>query len=69
MDSDNLPNWWGYLHQNGTIQTKRWFGDHEDYTGDCEGNPFVERVVKPFHASSKEEADQYIVKSLGLTQK
>ncbi len=24
-------------HQNGTIQVKRWFGDHKDYTTDCEG--------------------------------
>lgn len=23
--------YWGYLHQNGTIQVKRWLGDHKDY--------------------------------------
>lgn len=54
MNSNNM--WWGYLHSNGTIQLKRWFGDHEDYTGDCENNPFVQRVVKPFPADSREDA-------------
>jgi len=48
--------WWGYLHTNGTIQVKRWFGDHEDYIGDCIGNPFVVRVVKPFKATNHLEA-------------
>lgn len=37
--------WWGYLHQNGSIQLKRWFGDHKDYTEDCEGNDFFLKVA------------------------
>jgi hypothetical protein len=48
--------WWGYLHVNGTLQVKRWFGDHKDYTDDCEGNDFVLRVVPPFAAESHIEA-------------
>lgn len=60
----NKIMWWGYLHQNGTIQVKRWFGDHADYTEDCYGNPFVQRVVKPFEASSPEEARLHISKEL-----
>ena len=52
--------WWGYLHQNGTIQVKRWFGDHKDYTEVCEGNEFVQRVVSPFEASSREDAIEII---------
>lgn len=48
--------WWGYLHSNGTMQLKRWFGDHKDYTDDCEGNDFVVRVIKPFEAASQERA-------------
>jgi ATP-dependent Clp protease adapter protein ClpS len=48
--------WWGYLHSNGEIQVKRWFGDHKDYTDDCEGNDFVVEVVRPFAAQSREEA-------------
>jgi len=46
--------WWGYLHSNGTIQTKRWFGNHKDYTDDCEGNDFVLEVVRPFTAESRD---------------
>jgi hypothetical protein len=56
--------WWGYLHSNGTIQVKRWFGDHEDYTGDCAGNPFVQRVVPPFEAETYELAVEKITAEL-----
>jgi hypothetical protein len=52
--------WWGYLHQNRTIQAKRWSGDVRDYTEDCEGNDFVVRVIEPFPADSREEAIKYI---------
>jgi hypothetical protein len=60
----NKNMWWGYLHQNGTIQVKRWFGDHKDYTSDCIGNPFVEQVVKPFEAATQEEAFHIIQKQV-----
>lgn len=56
--------WWGYLHKNGTVQVKRWFGDHKDYTDDCYGNEFVVRVVKPFAAGSREEAINIIEEQL-----
>ena len=62
----NRIMWWGYLHENGTIQAKRWFGDHEDYTGDCIGNPFVLQVVPPFEANSREEAIDIIRKELTM---
>jgi len=58
MSNDMM--WWGYLHSNGTIQVKVWFGDHADYTDDCIGNPFVVRVVKPFHAENREAAIEHI---------
>jgi hypothetical protein len=56
--------WWGYLHQNGTVQLKRWFGDHKDYTEDCEGNDFVQRVVKPFPAPDGDKALQILTGKL-----
>lgn len=56
--------WWGYLHQNGSIQVKRWFGDHKDYTDDCEGNDFVQRVVRPFEAPTRERAIETITRQL-----
>ncbi len=58
--------WWGYLHENGSIQVKRWFGDHKDYTDDCEGNPFVLEVVRPFEAESHDKAHEIIANRLNL---
>jgi len=63
----NSVMFWGYLHSNGTVQVKRWFGDHEDYTGDCVGNPFVQKVVKPFVAESHEDAERIITEQLGVS--
>ena len=60
--------WWGYLHSNNTIQVKRWFGDHKDYTEDCEGNPFVVQVVRPFRADSRDHALEEIRRVLNKTQ-
>ena len=54
MTSSNM--WWAYLHANGTIQLQRWFGDVQDYTTDCEGNDFVQHVVEPFEAETREIA-------------
>ena len=56
--------WWGYLHSNGTIQVKRWFGDKKDYTDDCAGNPFVLSIVLPFEAETREEALKIIEEKL-----
>lgn len=61
--------WWAYLHQNGTIQVKRWFGDHADYTTDCEGNDFVQEVVTPFEAKTREEAIAIASIKLGVKGK
>jgi len=60
----NKIMWWGYLHKNGSIQVKRWFGDHKDYTDDCEGNDFVQRVVYPFEAQTREKALEIITQHL-----
>jgi hypothetical protein len=62
----NKQMWWGYLHQSGKIQVKPWFGDHKDYTEDCEGNEFVLQVVPPFEAASREEAIDIIRKELTM---
>lgn len=56
--------WWGYLHANGTVQLKRWFGDHADYKDDCDGNPFVKKVVCPFGANTREEAEAILKERL-----
>lgn len=58
--------WWGYLHQNGAVIAKRYFGDVKDYTTDCEGNDFIIQIIPPFAASSREEAFK-IVRELTTT--
>lgn len=58
--------WWGYLHVDGSIHAKRWFGDVKDYTEDCEGNEFVECVVRPFPCLSREDATAMIRQRLGV---
>ena len=55
MKSMNLM-WWADLHQNNTIQLKRWFGDTKDYTEDCQDNPFVLKVMPPIEAETREQA-------------
>ena len=64
MTTEQANQWWGYLHSNGTIQCKRWFGDVKDYTEDCEGNDFVVQVVRPFSAINREEAMKYLMERL-----
>jgi hypothetical protein len=56
--------WWGYLHANGTVQVKRWFGDVKDYTEDCDGNDLVVKVVPPFAADTPEEARRIITEQV-----
>ena len=50
--------WWAYLHSNGQVIVKRWFGDVKDYTDDVRDNPFVVRVVYPFEAETREDAER-----------
>jgi len=66
MNNSNNLQWWAYLHQNGSIIVKRWFGDVKDYTDDCEGNDFVLQVVQPFTANTREEAEQIAKDRLGF---
>lgn len=60
------PQWWGYLHANGTPQLKYWTGDVRDYTDDCKDNPFVITVVEPFHADTREQAWRLLYQKLGF---
>ncbi len=54
--------WWGYLHTNGTLQAKRYFGglDIEEATE----SPFVERAIGPFEANDREDAIRILRESL-----
>jgi len=58
--------WWGYLHSNGDLHLKRYFGDPRDYTDDCVGNDFVQRVVPPFEADTYEQAFEILKQRLSI---
>jgi hypothetical protein len=58
--------WWGYLHADGSVHVKRWFGDPKDYTTDCEGNAFVVTVVKPFAAIDRVAAYVEVARQVGV---
>lgn len=52
--------WWGYKHISGTYQAKRYFDKRdleEAYSSD-----FVEQVVQPFYADSRDDALDHIKK-------
>jgi hypothetical protein len=59
--------YWAYLHSNGSIQLKRYFGDKQDYTTDCQNNPFILKVIPPFDASNDDEALSIANKKLEYT--
>jgi len=47
--------WYGYLHINGTLHVKRFFGDYGDII-ECKQSDFVLCSAGPFDANSREEA-------------
>lgn len=55
--------WWGYLHTNGSIQVKRFFG-REDII-EAMDSPFVDMTFGPFEVDGREEAIQKIKDELG----
>ena len=53
--------WWGYLHTSGTIAVKRYhpqFGP--DDLEDAFSSPFCAKVVGPFDAADRDEAERII---------
>jgi hypothetical protein len=59
--------WWGYLHESGSIQLKRYFDNEDIY--EAEDSPFVQEVLGPFEAESRDEAililQEHFKRSLG----
>ena len=52
---DQLQNeWWGYLHTNGTVQVKRFFGPRD--IAEAQESDFVVRTTVPFVAVNREDA-------------
>jgi len=51
---ENTNPWWGYLHSEGTLQVKRYFGPMD--IQEANESPFCQIVVGPFNAKDREEA-------------
>lgn len=46
--------WWGYIHENGSLQVKRYFGP-EDLI-EAQQSPFVRSVHGPWEVNNRDEA-------------
>ncbi len=55
----NEIQWWGYIHTNGQLQIKRYFGPR-DITEALE-SPFVRTAFGPVEANSREEAQKKLM--------
>ena len=49
-----MNQWWGYLHTNGSLQVKVYFGP-EDIM-EAHESPFVDAVAGPWECNGREEA-------------
>jgi hypothetical protein len=47
--------WYAYIHENGTLHVRRFFGDYGDIE-EAEESPFLKEVCGPFEAMTREEA-------------
>ena len=53
----NLQKWWGYLHENGSIQAKRvWEPTIEGDLEEASESSFVLHVFEPFNAKNRADA-------------
>ncbi len=57
-DRGRAPRYWGYRHENGTHQVRRYLS-HELSGGamdDAYSSPFVVAVARPFEATGRQQA-------------
>lgn len=50
--------WWAYIHTNGSIQLKRYFGPLD--LSEARESPFVRDIIQPFDAADREAAFAYV---------
>ena len=53
-EESNMNKWWGYIHNNGSLQVKRFFSQ-EDLT-EARESDFVARVYGPWECKDRESA-------------
>lgn len=61
--------WWGYLHVNGTIKVKRYFGDWDGIQKDMQRTDLVAYVIGPFEACERDAAIKIIKETLDANYK
>lgn len=66
MTTNNSIQWWGYLHKNGSLQVKRYFGPED--LSEARESPFVQQVFGPWKVDSQEKALERIRVSSGVKQ-
>ena len=54
--------WWGYLHNSGTLHTKRYFSQED--IDEANESPFVQVVFGPWEVNNKEEAENKLRENL-----
>lgn len=59
---ENLNEWWGYKHINGTYQVKRYFGKRD--LEEARESDFVDTVSDPFMAADRGDALEKIKERL-----
>ena len=59
-----MIEWWGYIHSNGSLQVKRYFGPKD--LSEARESPFVERVYGPWKVNGREEALEMLKKRSGV---
>jgi len=64
MTTNNSIQWWGYVHSNGSLQVKRYFGPED--LSEARESPFVSEVHGPWKVNSREEALEMLKKSSGV---
>jgi hypothetical protein len=50
----SLNSWWGYLHENGTVNAKRFFSQGD--LDEASESPFVVHIVERFYAKNRDYA-------------
>lgn len=56
--TQGYSKWWGYIHINGSIHPKLFFGPLD--LEEADESPFVKRVYEPFDAYGREDAIKII---------
>jgi len=57
-----MNKWWGYLHTEGTLHVKRYFGPMD--IDEAYESPFVSLVAGPWECKDREEALKKLKKTI-----